>query len=322
MFDEQAIDMNLSTRRRKGTLKPVKGNMHSNRRKIAVWAFLGILHLQFTSISSSASLQSSGESLSSVSGNAASSNFKATSNLASKPGAAPALPQGTLSLAPGAEGFLSLAFPFGSVQIHAAPQTFSESVLIQIRSRSPNEKIRSGDFKLKAVPASFEISADKSVKPQIPILVTVNYARTDLQKREEKRFKLAARLPNEDRWVPLDSSVDENAHELKAPVKEFSIFQIVEVLPTSSVSEAFAYPNPFKPSRGHSQITFSNMPEGSLIHIYTVTGALVRSLKADGSGTAQWDVKDNSGAPAASEAYLAVVKNGAEKKTLKLAVVR
>ena len=93
------------------------------------------------------------------------------------------------------------------------------------------------------------------------------------------------------------------------------------VLPTS-IGDAFVYPNPFRPAQGASAINFTNMPEGATIDIYTVTGELVRKLSADNAGKCAWDARNGSGAAVASEVYLAVVKNGSEKRILKVAVIR
>ena len=51
---------------------------------------------------------------------------------------------------------------------------------------------------------------------------------------------------------------------------------------TTNLSAAYAYPVPFKPSNGDSQITFVNLAADSTIKIYTIMGELVKTIVAGG----------------------------------------
>ena len=85
------------------------------------------------------------------------------------------------------------------------------------------------------------------------------------------------------------------------------------------------YPNPIQPSKGlnYSKMNFSNMPSGTRIKIYTMLGQAVRELKADASGTAVWDGKNNAGEKVASGVYIAYMEDGSgNKKRIKIAVER
>ena len=92
-----------------------------------------------------------------------------------------------------------------------------------------------------------------------------------------------------------------------------------------SLDDVKYYPNPLQPSKGphYSKMQFSNIPPGTSIKIYTMLGQVVRELKADASGTAVWDGKNNSGENAASGVYVAYMEDGAgNKKRIKIAVER
>ena len=92
-----------------------------------------------------------------------------------------------------------------------------------------------------------------------------------------------------------------------------------------SLEDLKYYPNPIQPSKGpnYSSMQFSNIPAGTGIKIYTLLGQIVRELKADGSGTAVWDGKNNAGEKAASGVYIVYMEDGnGNKKRIKVAVER
>jgi len=70
------------------------------------------------------------------------------------------------------------------------------------------------------------------------------------------------------------------------------------------------YPNPYKAGRGDTGITFDQMPVGSSIKIFTVSGRWVTTLAADGGGKATWNLTTDSGDKAASGIYLYLVTDG------------
>jgi len=90
-------------------------------------------------------------------------------------------------------------------------------------------------------------------------------------------------------------------------------------------SDVKYYPNPLQPSKGpnYSKMQFSNIPPETRIKIYTMLGQIVRELKADATGTAIWDGKNNAGEQAASGVYIAYMEDGSgNKKRIKVAVER
>ncbi len=97
------------------------------------------------------------------------------------------------------------------------------------------------------------------------------------------------------------------------------------------------YPNPYKPNGGNpdfgkpynagdptSGILFDQMPAGTMIRLYTLTGRLVSEIgPPNGSGVIQWNVKNQSGQDVATGVYFAVLSApGAGNATRKVMVVR
>lgn len=92
------------------------------------------------------------------------------------------------------------------------------------------------------------------------------------------------------------------------------------------LSEAHAYPVPFRPSLGHSKIRFTGLTREAEVTVYTPMGERVRGLRNSGGGPSlDWSpVSNNNGERVASGLYLYVIKDpvSGELKRGKLIVVR
>ena len=82
------------------------------------------------------------------------------------------------------------------------------------------------------------------------------------------------------------------------------------------------FPNPFKPSKGDSFITFRNIPLYSSITITTLSGELVRELSTNTSTDVIWDVKNQEGKDLASGVYYYRINFPSGSASGKLAVIR
>lgn len=125
-------------------------------------------------------------------------------------------------------------------------------------------------------------------------------------------------------WIPFKSYVDKNTRRVRTYTNHFSVFSILSLTPSSTVSEPKVAPNPLRPSKGlaYSNMTFSNLPADADITIYNVSGVKVRKLKTDSSGMAVWDGKNENGEDAASGVYFALITKGSSNKTIKIGVQR
>jgi hypothetical protein len=91
----------------------------------------------------------------------------------------------------------------------------------------------------------------------------------------------------------------------------------------TTLSNAYAFPVPFRPSTGDTTITFGNLAAVTHIKIFTIAGRLVRSIEEnDGDGIAVWDVTNSAGAPVASGVYLYTLDSDTDHKQGKLMIVR
>lgn len=88
------------------------------------------------------------------------------------------------------------------------------------------------------------------------------------------------------------------------------------------LSNAHCYPNPFKPSSGHTKITFTSLTREIEIKIYTISGELVKTLrKSDEKDYIEWDAKNSNGENLASGVYLYLINNSSQTKKGKLMII-
>jgi len=131
---------------------------------------------------------------------------------------------------------------------------------------------------------------------------------------------------NVHRWNRLDGfSVDSNQQTISGPIYHFSVYAVFGA-PDTSVEQAYAFPVPFKPSLGHTHITFINLSSEADIKVYTINGELVKGIHhSDAAGTPGqevWDVTNNSGQPLGSDVFYYLITSQNAKKTGKILVVR
>jgi hypothetical protein len=124
--------------------------------------------------------------------------------------------------------------------------------------------------------------------------------------------------------VPVDSTattIQDPAHYLRSSITQIR---------TSAALAAYNYPNPFNPRTQTTKIVFSNTGGQVTIKIFTITGQLVRDLSNDPSltppaqGVSQvvWDGKNGKGQVVRNGVYVAIIKAGGAKMTVKIAVIK
>ena len=83
-----------------------------------------------------------------------------------------------------------------------------------------------------------------------------------------------------------------------------------------------AYPNPFRPSQGHTTMTIGNVAPNQTLKLFTLKGDLVRSIPTTSGGEATWDLKNDSGESVQSAVYFGLVDGQGSDKTFKVVVQR
>lgn len=91
---------------------------------------------------------------------------------------------------------------------------------------------------------------------------------------------------------------------------------------SAELSTARVHPNPFRSDRGHTQIIFDQLPMGSMVKIFTVSGHQVKTLEAP-DGSAKWNLSTSNGDKAASGIYLYTITDSHNNQTRgKFAIIR
>jgi hypothetical protein len=198
----------------------------------------------------------------------------------------------------------------------SAPATIS--VTVPGASAVPALPVRPG---LTALGVTISVSAG-GLQPSVPVTIKIGYTPAQIAGVNPDHLRLA-RYDATTGWVVLDSSADSETRQVIGTTDHFSLFQIVAQTPGASVSEGFVFPNPFRPSLGHTKIKLSNLPAGASIKIFTATGRLLKELNADAAGQVlTWDGTDRDGRALASGVYLAVIEGSGGRRTIKFAVQR
>jgi len=124
-------------------------------------------------------------------------------------------------------------------------------------------------------------------------------------------------------WVKLtDSAVDRKSNIVTTRTFHFSVFSL-HGAGTTDLSDAYAYPVPFIPSRGDSTITFTNISPACKIKIYTLSGELATTIEhTTGETSYPWNVTNDRGDRLGSGVYLYIIKNEKYSKKGKLIIIR
>lgn len=124
-------------------------------------------------------------------------------------------------------------------------------------------------------------------------------------------------------WVPLPSTVDAANRRVSAQTSHFTTFALLSQADLD-LTAAFAFPSPFRPGAGDTDITFSGVGQAAVVTIMTVDGEVVWEGASSPAALGQivWDVRNADGSPAATGVYLYRVTNASSSKTGKLAVIR
>jgi len=136
-------------------------------------------------------------------------------------------------------------------------------------------------------------------------------------------LKLFTLLGN--RWLPLSSQVD-TSHKI-VKTEDAMLFGTYRLLaPVSAeLKGIFVYPNPvqFGNFGGvNKTLKFRNIPLGSVIEIYTVTGEKIREIKETSDTEVPWNGKKDNGDLVTSGLYIYRIQTAGSESFGKIAVIR
>jgi len=132
-------------------------------------------------------------------------------------------------------------------------------------------------------------------------------------------------------WVKVpDCQIDSRKNFVTIRVIGFSVYALIGS-PVYDLSEAHAYPVPWKPNDGKDEtgteaggITFTNLSSQGVIKVFTISGELVmeHEFKPVDKGKWTWDVKTPGGKKVFSGVYIYCIKNEMEQKVGRLMIIR
>ena len=124
-------------------------------------------------------------------------------------------------------------------------------------------------------------------------------------------------------WEKLSGITLDTVNKLvKGETSHFSVFCLIGGA-DNALDEAYAYPVPFRPDLGDTQVTFTNLSSKATIKIYNVAGELVKTIEeTDGDTKAFWDGLNEKGNKISSGLYFYYIRNDIESKKGKLLIVK
>lgn len=217
---------------------------------------------------------------------------------------------------------ISLNPPSGEIKLEVPPAALPQSANLRLKLPDTIPSDSSSIGKLKGVGIGAEIVLDKPIQPVRSVPITLTYRDSDVAGLNIKGLTCSRFDEDSKSWTLVPTTVDSALKRVTGRTAHFSKFQIMTLSPSADISNVKVFPNPFRPSKGHTEIKFVNLPESATVKIYTMLGQRVRELTADSTGRAVWDAKNNAGKDVVSDIYLAIVEGAGDRKILKVGVQR
>ncbi len=125
-------------------------------------------------------------------------------------------------------------------------------------------------------------------------------------------------------WVEVKNSrVHPYENIVSARVTNFGVYMLIGQIIPANFDTLVVYPNPFKPIRGDTEITFDGLPPNTTIRIYDISASLIKEIENISTGEFKWDVQDNYGRDIPSGIYIYIVSSDeGMKKVGKIAIIR
>ena len=176
----------------------------------------------------------------------------------------------------------------------------------------------------------FKIEIDGQSDFTEDIEITLPYKDADNDNRIDDKDITSTKLlvytygSTSSKWEKVTTTtIDRTNKVMITKTRHLSFYGIFAVL-QSDLNLVHMYPNPFKPSVGHTKIFFNNLTNHTKIKIFNIAGELIYEDEKDTpAGELSWDVKNGSGEPIASGVYIYIITNNiGQTKRGKLAIIR
>lgn len=209
------------------------------------------------------------------------------------------------------------------IAVDITPGTFDQTVTVQVSTRN-----NSGGDGLPiicgGVDAAYHITVTPAVQPRFPVRIGLGVTLSPLPQAgitNNARVTIVRFDPVSGSCVPMATTVSAAANQVFAETNHFSIFSIQQINPDDSLSGVRIFPNPFY-VRQQGALTIDGLPASARVRLYTLHGEVLFDGAATGSGIVNWKGVNKNGLQVSSGLYLMFVTNGADKRVLKVAVIR
>ncbi len=208
------------------------------------------------------------------------------------------------------------------VSLHFPSGTFSQTVTVDLDYPIVFPPLHSHVYRLKGTGVGIDITLSPSLQPGETVTLVLGYQDSDTAGKNESNFVVARYNENSGFWEVLPSSVDTSQNRVTAGARDLTLFQVVELAPSDSVSSVKVFPNPFRPALGHTYMNLMDLPPNAQVRIYSLKGELIRELWSGSAGMVQWDVKNDSGDNVGSGVYFCLAECSGTHKVMKIMVQR
>ncbi|MBI3298668.1 MAG: S8 family serine peptidase [Elusimicrobia bacterium] len=214
------------------------------------------------------------------------------------------------------------------IRVEAPAGSFPGGVVVTVNATVlgglPPPSSNQGTVALLGNLAGVDISAG-GAQPIRPVTLRFTYVPGSLPAGVDPRRLVIARHTGAG-WTLLPTTVDRTANTLTAETAHFSLFAPLIVTAPATLDAVQAFPVPWKPGSNTEfdapAVSFTNIPEGGQIRIFTILGEEVADLSAGPNGIALWDGRGTHGRRVGSGTYLVLVSGGGARQVLRVAVVR
>ncbi|MFH1723988.1 MAG: fibronectin type III domain-containing protein [Elusimicrobiota bacterium] len=182
----------------------------------------------------------------------------------------------------------------------------------------------------RLTPLGADVGIDISAggrQPKGLVTITMVYDPAMLPASADPRRLVIARYREDaGEWTVLPSRVDTGGSKITALTDHFSLFAPFLSVAAASLDAVQIFPVPWEPGSGTRfdapWLTFSNLPAGSRVEIFTILGEALWSADDPGNTVLTWDGRSGNGVRAASGTYLAVIKDGGSRIVRRVVVIR